>query len=61
MASNTKPTENERAAQPGYYWFHNYSGRPEFFWDDWEVSEEEYHHHARAEDVACVDEVLREG
>jgi hypothetical protein len=42
-----KPTESERATKPGYNWFHNYSGRPEFSWDDCEVSQEEYLLYAR--------------
>jgi hypothetical protein len=58
MTNPTEPTENERAADPRYYWFHNYDGRPQFYWDDWEVSEEEYRRHARAEDVTYVDAAL---
>jgi hypothetical protein len=58
MSVSAKPTESERATKPGYNWFHNYSGRPEFSWDDCEVSQEEYQRHARDEDVAFVDEVL---
>jgi hypothetical protein len=53
------PTENERVAQPGDYWFHTYDGYPRFLWGEWNVSEEEYRRYARAEDVAYVDDVLK--
>jgi hypothetical protein len=59
MADTFKPTEKERAAEPRNYWFHAFNGRPEFFWDDWEVTEDEYRRHARAEDIAYLDKILR--
>lgn len=33
-------------------------GRHKFFWDDWEVSEDEYRRNARPEDVVYLDEAL---
>jgi hypothetical protein len=58
MTDKENPTENERAADPRYYWFNVFEGQAQFFWDDWEVSEEEYRRHARAEHVAYLDAVL---
>jgi hypothetical protein len=58
MAETKKPTENERAAQPTYYWWHGYNGPIEFYWDDWEVTEDEYRRHATPEKIADLDEVL---
>jgi hypothetical protein len=49
-----------RAGDPSYYWFHAFNGYPEFFWDDWEVSEAEYRSNAPPDDdVAYLDQVLR--
>jgi hypothetical protein len=31
-----------REANPEYYWFHSKSGAPRFFWDEIEITEEEY-------------------
>jgi hypothetical protein len=31
-----------REANPKYYWFHSFDGPPKFFWDELEVSEEEF-------------------
>ena len=59
MADTKKPTENERAAEPRYYWWHTYAGPIQFYWDDWEVTEEEYRHYASAEAITDLDEVLR--
>jgi len=58
MADPRKPTKNERVANPGNYWFHAFNGRPEFFWDDWEVTQEEYRRNARPEDIAYLDVVM---
>jgi hypothetical protein len=52
-------TEKVRAGDPSYYWFHAFNGYPEFFWDDWEVSEVEYRRNAPPDDVAYLDQVLR--
>ena len=58
MNDQVKPTENERAASFRYYWFNVFQGRAQFFWDDWEVSEDEYRRNARPEDVTYLDEAL---
>jgi hypothetical protein len=58
MADTNKPTEKMRAAEPRYYWFHVFNGPVEFYWDDWEVSEDEYRRNARPEDVAYLDRVV---
>jgi len=55
MVRVKEPTEGERAAQPGNYWFHNYSGRAEFYWDDWD----EYRRNASRDDVTYLDDVLK--
>jgi hypothetical protein len=47
-----------RPAEPHHYWFDAFNGPPEFVWDDWEVSEDEYRRHAPAQDVAFLDDVL---
>jgi hypothetical protein len=59
MNDQAKPTENERAAGSRYYWFNMCNGQAQFFWDDWEVSEEEYRRNARPEHVTYLDEVLQ--
>jgi hypothetical protein len=59
MAWKTEPSENVRAAFPGYYWFHKYDGRPHFMWNDIEISEQEYRRRVDAGSLARVDAVLR--
>jgi hypothetical protein len=58
MAHPIKPTEAERAAKPGKYWFHNYGGRAEFLWGEWDVSEEEFRRNVDADNLAMVDAAL---
>lgn len=36
------PDRKTRQAHPLNYWFHAFDGRPHFFWDEIEVSEEEF-------------------
>ncbi len=31
-----------REANPEYYWFHAFDGPPKFYWDELEVTEEEF-------------------
>jgi hypothetical protein len=59
MTNPYAPTEKVRAGEPSYYWFHAFNGYPEFFWDDWEVSEAEYRRNAPRNDVAYLDRILR--
>ena len=59
MAEPYTPTKKVRAGDPSYYWFHAFNGDPEFFWDDWKVSEAEYRSNAPPDDVAYLDQVLR--
>jgi hypothetical protein len=55
MAPKPKPAEKKarwrwfdkadretREANPEYYWFHGYDAQPRFFWDEIEISKEEY-------------------
>ena len=44
-----------RAANPGWYWFHNYDGRPRLFWDEIEVSEAEFRASSDKEAVEILD------
>jgi hypothetical protein len=37
-----------RAAHPSEYWSHSYSQEPEFWWNETQVSEEEYRANAQA-------------
>jgi hypothetical protein len=60
MAETKKPTENERAAAPNYYWWHGYNGPVEFYWDDWEVTEDEYRRNAPRHGVGFLDEVMED-
>ena len=59
MADPYAPPEKVRAGDPSCYWFHVFNGYPEFFWEDWEVSEAEYRSNAPPDDVAYLDQVLR--
>src|SRR5262245_37149476 len=40
-----------RAANPRYYWFRRYHRAPRFFWDEIEVTEEEFRTHAPKEHI----------
>jgi hypothetical protein len=58
MSDLLKASESERAADRRYYWFSVFEGWAQFFWDDWEVSEDEYRRNASPDDVAYLDAVL---
>jgi hypothetical protein len=58
MDETNEPTERVRAANFRYYWFSVFEGLAQFFWDDEEVSKDEYRRNARPEDVTYLDEAL---
>jgi hypothetical protein len=41
-----------RAANPEYYWSRTYDAQPRFFWDEIEISKEEYRANADREALA---------
>lgn len=44
-----------RAAHPRYYWFHTYSCRPCYFWDQIQVTEKEFRSHAPKSQIDALD------